>query len=64
MPTYLYFCKKHGEFEEFHSIKEKLKFCPKCEEEGIKPPNEVERLIAPGTMFILNGSGWAKDNYH
>ncbi len=62
MPTYLYFCEKHGEFEIFHSIKEKLEFCPKCEEEGLEP-QKIERLIAGGTNFILTGGGWASTNY-
>lgn len=34
MPTYLYKCETHGEFEEEHSIKIKLEFCPKCEANG------------------------------
>ena len=34
MPTYVYECQHHGEFEVEHSMKEKLEFCPKCEEEG------------------------------
>ena len=47
MPTYLYICeKKHGEFEEFHSMSIKLEFCPECEKEGTK--TEVKRLISPG----------------
>lgn len=61
MPTYLYKCEKHSEFEYEHSIKEKLEFCPKCKEEG--KSKEVTRLICPGVGFILTGSGWAKDNY-
>jgi putative FmdB family regulatory protein len=62
MPTYLYECPVHGEFEHQHSIKEELEECPKCREEN-KPPQKVKRLIAGGSGFILNGSGWAKDNY-
>ncbi len=62
MPTYLYLCKQHGEFEAEHSIKEKLEFCPMCEKENVT--NTVIRLIARGANFILKGSGWAKDNYH
>lgn len=47
MPTYLYICeKKHGEFEEFHSITKKLEFCPQCEVDGYQNP--VQRLISPG----------------
>lgn len=62
MPTYLYECPIHGEFEEQHSIKEKLEECPKCQKEKL-PVQKVTRLIQAGGGFILNGSGWAKDNY-
>lgn len=64
MPTYLYKCEIHGEFEETHSIKETLEDCPKCCEENIQPPKKLVRLIHSGTSFILQGSGWARDNYH
>jgi len=63
MPTYLYECEAHGEFEESHSITEELQECPKCKEEGL-PANKPKRLISKGTGFILIGGGWAKDNYH
>ena len=43
MPTYLYKCPVHDEFEEEHSIKIKLEFCPKCKEEG--NDQKIERLI-------------------
>ncbi len=62
MPTYLYECEEHGEFEIEHSLKEKLTLCPLCEEEG-KEPKKIKRLICPGGSFILTGSGWARDNY-
>ena len=62
MPTYLYKCEIHDEFEVEHSINVLLKTCPKCKEEGLKP-KKLTRLIASGTSFILNGSCWAKDNY-
>ena len=62
MPTYLYECQIHGEFEEQHSIKEQLEECPKCKEEG-RPSQKVKRLISNGTSFILMGSGWAKEGY-
>lgn len=56
MPTYEYFCDKHGEFEEFHSISIKLEFCPQCEDEGNK--QEVKRLISGGSgRGIINLSG-------
>jgi putative FmdB family regulatory protein len=64
MPTYIYKCEIHGEFEEVHSISEQLEFCPKCEEEGLTP-QKVTRLIASGGTFILQngGVGWARDKY-
>jgi len=62
MPTYLYECPIHGEFESEHSIMEKLEHCPKCETEHLLP-QKVKRLIAGGGSFILMGNGWAKDSY-
>lgn len=62
MPTYLYFCNDcETEFEEFHSINDELKECPKC---GSKNP--PKRLIPSGTNFVLanGGVGWAKNGYH
>lgn len=61
MPTYLYACEHHKEFEFEHSINSKLEFCPLCKEENVL--TKVTRLIARGAGFILKGSGWAKDNY-
>lgn len=62
MPTYCYKCKKHGEFEETHSIKEQLTECPKCREEGEAVP--VQRLISKTSFILANGgSGWAKKKY-
>lgn len=55
MPTYLYLCEeKHGEFEESHSIKIKLEFCPHCKNESDKDV-PISRLIAsatPGTVEL------------
>jgi len=62
MPTYTYKCDVHGEFDEFHSISEKLEECPKCKEEGL-PPQKVVRLIAGTGGFILMGGGWAREGY-
>jgi hypothetical protein len=62
MPAYTYYCKIHQEFEIEHSVKDKLLTCPKCLDEGL-PPQSITRLISGGTLFILNGSCWAKDNY-
>lgn len=64
MPTYTYECPVHGEFEHEHAITEELELCPTCQEEQRTNPHKVKRLISGGTGFILNGSGWAKDNYH
>jgi putative FmdB family regulatory protein len=63
MPTYLYECPTHGEFECQHSITEELELCPICQEEQCAEPQKVKRLISAGGNFILIGSGWAKDNY-
>jgi putative FmdB family regulatory protein len=60
MPAYLYSCELHGEFEEIHSIKEKLSYCPKCKENNLETP--VKRLIQ-STSFTLSGGCWASDNY-
>ncbi len=49
MPTYTYLCEVHNEFEETHSIKMKLEFCPHCKEDGKETP--IKRLIS------LNGKG-------
>ena len=62
MPTYLYFCEIHKEFEIVHKITEIIKECPKCKEEGLQP-KILKRLIIGGSGFVLAGSGWAKDSY-
>lgn len=52
MPTYLYACEKHGEFEEFHSMSIKLEFCPLCKEEGnLESP--VKRLISGNSKGVV-----------
>jgi putative FmdB family regulatory protein len=63
MPTYLYECPEHGEFEHQHSINDELEFCPRCQEEKSATLHKVKRLIAGGSGFILNGGGWAKEGY-
>jgi putative FmdB family regulatory protein len=60
MPFYVYACPVHGEFEEFHSIKDLLSYCPECKKDN--KDTEVKRLISLSS-FVLAGSGWAKDNY-
>ena len=62
MPTYIYKCETHGEFEVEHSINDKLEECPHCKAEG-KEGVTVERLISGGSNFILQGSGWASTGY-
>ncbi len=61
MPSYDYKCAIHDVFEATHSIKDKLEFCPKCQEEGLEP-QKVIRLISLST-FVLTGGSWAKEGY-
>lgn len=67
MPTYLYECPVHGEFEHQHSITEVLEYCPICEadsDDGLPViPQKVKRLIIGGGSFILTGGGWASEGY-
>lgn len=64
MPTYLYECPVHGEFEHQHSITEELEYCPSCQADpDHKEPQKVKRLIAGGGSFILTGGGWASEGY-
>lgn len=44
MPTYLYECPTHGEFEEYHSMSKMLELCPKCQTEGVEP-QKLKQLI-------------------
>lgn len=62
MPTYTYYCEVHKEFENEHSIKEKLEECPLCKSAGLEP-KPVVRLISKNTTFILSGGGWAREGY-
>jgi putative FmdB family regulatory protein len=62
MPTYLYECKEHGEFECEQSIKaDPLDKCPECEKEG-KTSEAPKKLMVPSS-FILKGGSWAKQGY-
>jgi putative FmdB family regulatory protein len=70
MPTYTYKCPIHGEFEVEQRISDpKLQTCPRIMGDrltlGRSFPcgSPVERLISPGTSFVLKGQGWAKDGY-
>lgn len=47
MPTYLYECPVHGEFEEEHSVKIKLEKCTKCKSDKLKPIQKIKRLLYP-----------------
>ena len=51
MATYLYECPIHSEFEEEHSMKTKLDFCPKCKENGVE--TAVKRLINCVTKGVV-----------
>lgn len=63
MPTYAYHCEVcNEEFEEYHSMSEKVEECPKCKAAGRDTSTPPKKLIA-GSSFILVGSGWARDNY-
>lgn len=66
MPTYLYSCEVHGEFEHQHSIKDLLEDCPICQKESqvnSKEVCKVKRLISGGSGFHLKGGGWANEGY-
>jgi hypothetical protein len=56
MPTYLYVCPDHGEFEEYHSISYIIEECTKCKEEG-KNPQKVKRLICGTAKGIVELTG-------
>lgn len=51
MPTYLYECPTHGEFEEYHSMSIKLEKCPQCTAEG--KDQEIKRLISSGSKGVV-----------
>lgn len=68
MPTYTYKCPTHGEFEVEQKINdEKIERCPRIMGDrltlGRPCGSPVERLISPGTSFVLKGQGWARDGY-
>jgi putative FmdB family regulatory protein len=56
MPTYLYECPVHKEFEEFHSMSKTLENCPHCEEEGL-PNQPVKKLINCSTKGKVELTG-------
>lgn len=58
MPTYLYECDHCGEFEVDQRLSDKpLTECIDCKSE------QVKRLVAGRTSFVLRGNGWASDGY-
>lgn len=54
MPTYLYECSVHGEFEEYHSMSQMLKLCPKCEKESLEPQplKQLINCMSKGTVEL------------
>jgi len=56
MPTYLYECETHGEFEEYHSIRTKLEECPQCKEANL-PVKAPKRLITGNSKGVVILSG-------
>lgn len=52
MPTYLYECPIHHEFEEYHSMSKTLELCPKCQEEGLEP-QALKQLINCATKGVV-----------
>lgn len=57
MPTYLYLCPDHGEFEEYHSMKDKIEDCPKCKNEGKEIVQKVKRLICGTNRGVVELTG-------
>ena len=55
MAIYDYECPTHGIFEEEHSIKIKLEFCPQCKELG--KDQEIKRLISLPGKGVVELSG-------
>jgi len=49
MPTYLYECPVHGQFEEVHRMSDRVDDCPSCEKIELKTP--VRRLINFGSAI-------------
>ena len=56
MPTYLYECPIHGEFEEYHSMSQMLEHCPKCEEEKLQP-QKLKQLINCSSRGVVELTG-------
>jgi len=56
MPTYLYECQVHGEFEEYHSMSKMLEVCPKCQEAGLEP-QKLKQLINCSSKGVVELTG-------
>lgn len=58
MPTYVYNCKKCGEYEHHQSIHaDTLTICPKC---GGK---ELKKVLSASVGFVFKGSGFYQNDY-
>jgi putative FmdB family regulatory protein len=58
LPTYIYNCKRCGEFEHQNSIHDDtLTVCPKC---GGK---DIIKVISAGAGFVFKGSGFYETDY-
>lgn len=64
MPTYLYECKNHGEFEIDQKMSDPpLEKCPKCEKENVES-EKPKRLISKSSFILMGGGvGWASNKY-
>lgn len=52
MPTYVYECQEHGEFDVVHNMTDNsLRNCPECNK-------EAKKLIVPGAGIKFNGTGF------
>lgn len=55
-PMYGYACPKCGEFDAWHTMKEKLTKCPTCK-------RKVDRVFSTGVAFMAaKDSGWESEN--
>lgn len=57
MPTYLYECPDHGEFEEYHSMSHLIEECPLCQKEGKEVIQKVKRLICGTAKGVVELTG-------
>lgn len=53
MPTYLYECPTHGEFEEYHSMSKMLELCPHCQTAGVDQKlKQLINCMSKGTVEL------------